>query len=154
MPHKTILLASHGTQGARAAEVAALQIAQEKGAKIIHLYIIPDFWRGMRGDDWLNNAITQKGFADYLEGELANEARIEIERLKGLADQVGVAIKTRTTFGKPVDSLISVADEEKPYLIIIGTPRLKGEQGYNSRIELEPLVRSLKARLLIVPRTL
>lgn len=153
MTDKTILLASHGTQGACAAEKVALEIAKKEGSKIIHLYVIPDFWRGMRGDDWLNNAITQKRFGDYIEGELVNEARIEVDRIKGLADQAEVALETRATFGKPVDSLISLADEVKPYLIVIGTPRPKGEQGYNSRIKLEPLVRSLKAQLLIVPRS-
>jgi nucleotide-binding universal stress UspA family protein len=149
---KTIILASHGTPGARAAEEAALEIAQNDKANIIHLYVVPDFWRGMRGDDWLNNAVTQKRFGDYLENELASEARIEINRLKENADRAGVLLETRAMFGKPAECLISVSEEESPYSIFIGTPRPRGEQGYNSRMKLEPLVQSLKARLVIVPR--
>ncbi len=152
MTDKIILLASHGTQSARAAESTALEIAKSDGSKIVHLYVIPDFWRGMRGDDWLNNAVTQKRFGDYIEDELESEARKEIDRLKEQADKAEVKIETRAMFGKPVDSLISLADEIAPYRIIIGTPRPKGEDGYNSRMKLEPLVRSLKAPLIIVPR--
>jgi len=42
--------------------------------------------------------------------------------------------------------------EEEPDLVVVGTPRLPGEGGYSSRMKLEPLVRGLRARLLIVPR--
>lgn len=152
MTEKKIILASHGTLGARAAESAALEMAEENNYKIIHLYVVPDFWRGMRGDDWLNNAITQKTFGDYVENELAKEATIEVNRLKESANEKGVILETRATFGKPVDSLILLSQEVKPSMIFMGTPRSKGEQGYNSRMKLEPLVRSLTAQLVIVPR--
>ncbi len=152
MKEETIILASHGTPGARAAENAALNMAKNNNYKIIHLYVIPDFWRGMRGDDWLNNAITQKTFGDYVENELAKEATTEVNRLKENADKNGVSIETRATFGKPAESLILLSQEVKPSMIFIGTPRPKGEQGYNSRMKLEPLVRSLTTQLLIVPR--
>jgi len=149
---KTIILASHGTPGARAAEEAALETAKTDNTNIIHLFVVPDFWRGMRGDDWLNNAVTQKRFGDYVENELAREAAIEIERLKEKAKSAGVLLETRAMFGKPVECLMSVFEQENPYLIFIGAPRPKGEQGYNSRMKLEPLVRSLNAPLTIVPR--
>ena len=152
MTDKTIILASHGTLGARAAESAALEMAEKNGYKIIHLYVVPDFWRGMRGDDWLNNAITQKTFGDYVENELAKEATIEVNRLKESAEKKGVALETKATFGKPVESLILLSQEVNPSVIFMGTPRRKGEDGYNSRMKLEPLVRSLTAQLVIVPR--
>ncbi len=152
MTKKIFILASHGTQGARAAEDAALKTAKQENAQIIHLYVVPDFWRGMRGDDWLNNTVTQKRFGDYLEDELAQEASVEVNRLKAKADEMGVSLETRTTFGKPVDSLLLLSENEKPSMIFIGVPRLKGEKGYNSRLKLEPLVRSLTAQLVIVPR--
>ncbi|MBI3917985.1 MAG: hypothetical protein HY322_13365 [Betaproteobacteria bacterium] len=43
-----ILLASHGTPGARAAESIALALAMP-GATLFHLTVVPDFWRGMPG---------------------------------------------------------------------------------------------------------
>ncbi len=149
---RKILLASHGTPGARAAERAALEMAAAEGGEIVHLYVVPEFWRGMRGDDWLNNAATQETFGNYVEGELAREARNEVERLKADARSAGVPLSSRAMFGAPADCLLKAAREEKPGLVIIGMPRPKGESGYSSRMKLDPLVRGLEVRLLIVPR--
>jgi len=153
MPTKTIILASHGTPGARAAEEAALKAANIENASITHLFVVPDFWADMRGDDWLNNAITQNTFSDYLTSELAREAAEEINRLKEKANTMGVIFQTRAMTGKPADCLISLAEEESPDMIFIGVPRSKGEEGYNSRMKLDPLVRALKTQLIIVPRS-
>jgi hypothetical protein len=73
MGHQRVLVASHGTDGARAAETLALASCAP-GATLHHLYVVPDLWRGMMGDDWLNNVRTRIRFGDYLEGELASEA--------------------------------------------------------------------------------
>ncbi len=147
-----IILASHGTPGARAAEAAALAEAARLGADIAHLYVVPDFWRGMRGDDWLNNTITQQAFGGYIESELAREARAEISRLAQAARDAGVKLASRAMFGSPADCLLRFATEEAAGLVIIGAPRRKGETGYSSRMKLEPLVRGLAMRLMIVPR--
>jgi len=147
-----IVIASHGTPGARAAETAALRLAARRGASLVHLYVVPDFWRGMRGDDWLNNAITQQAFGDYVENELAREAAREMNRLATAAHEAGVPLAARAMFGKPAECLLRVCEEENARLAVIGAPRRKGEPGYNSRMKLEPLARGLGARLLIVPR--
>ena len=147
-----IILASHGTPGARAAEAAALELATREGAGIVHLYVVPDFWRGMRGDDWLNNAVTQERFGEYIESELAREAAEEIDRLGKSAESLGVSLQSRAMFGKPADCLIRLCEEEGGDIAVIGAPRRKGETGYSSRMKLDPLVRALKMRLLIVPR--
>ena len=60
-----VLLASHGTDGAKAAEKMALQVC-EKGARLHHLLVVPSFWKGMTGDDWLNNGSTRDNFRRYL----------------------------------------------------------------------------------------
>ena len=147
-----IVLASHGTPGARAAEAAALKLAAREGAEVVHLYVVPDFWRGMRGDDWLNNAATQETFGDYLEGALEAEARAELARLKEEAQAAGVRLRSRAMFGRPADCLLRVAAEEGGDLAIIGAPRKKGEAGYSSRMKLEALARGLAMPLMIVPR--
>jgi len=43
---KRILLASHGTEGARAAEKMAFSLCQKQTA-LHHLVVVPDFWKGM-----------------------------------------------------------------------------------------------------------
>ena len=148
-----ILLASHGTSGARAAEAAALDMARREGARVVHLYVVPDFWRGMRGDDWLNNASTRDTFGNYVEGELAREAREQVERLAGAAREMGVKLVSQAMFGKPADCLLRAAAEEQPDMVMMGAPRPRGEKGYSSRMKLEALARGLKAPLMIVPLT-
>lgn len=59
MNPKKILCASHGTEGARAAEDQALGFCHSD-VTLHHLIVVPDFWKGMMGDDWLNNAATQE----------------------------------------------------------------------------------------------
>ncbi|HDZ79452.1 MAG TPA: universal stress protein, partial [Gammaproteobacteria bacterium] len=49
-----VLLASHGTVGAQAAEQMAIRMCSS-GAKLHHLIVVPSLWKGMTGDDWLNN---------------------------------------------------------------------------------------------------
>ena len=60
---KNILLASHGTIGAQAAEQAAFNMCR-KNTQITHLIVIPKFWKDILGDDWLNNDCTRNKFCN------------------------------------------------------------------------------------------
>ena len=71
-PARAILLASHGTPGARAAERVALDLCAP-GGRLHHLVVVPDFWKGMLGDDWLNNAAVHVRFGRYVENQLERE---------------------------------------------------------------------------------
>ncbi len=146
-----VLLASHGTTGARAAETAALDLCAGAGASLHRLLIVPDFWKGMMGDDWLNNAVTQARFGTYVENQLARESAEDINRTTEAAKKKGVNFDFTITFGKPSDCLLEAAAKKDYDLIVIGSPRPKGTEGYRSRMALDPLVRALKTRLLIIP---
>lgn len=146
-----IILASHGTPGARAAEEAAIELAAENNAALFHLFIVPDFWKSMMGDDWLNNAVSQIRFGSYVENQLANEAADEVRRLHEAAKANGVDCISDVRVGKPAEQLIDACTADTYDLAVIGAPRPKGMSGYRSRMALEPLVRGLNARLLIVP---
>ena len=151
MKLKKIILASHGTPGARVAEDAAFRLCRETGAAFNHLLVVPDFWKGMMGDDWLNNAVTQIRFGDYVENQLVQEAAGEIERLSERAKKDAIAYTDDVRLGKPAACLIDACEKGGFDLAVIGSPRPKGTEGYRSRMDLEELTRSLKARLLIVP---
>lgn len=150
MTPKTILLASHGTAGARAAEEAALAMCAP-GGTIRHLEVVPDFWKGMRGDDWLNNAVTQQRFGDYVESELQRELVEHAEALRREVEDKGLSYEHVAALGKPADCLLEVAAGESFDLVVIGAPRPKGMPGYRSRLKLETVVRKLRAPLLVVP---
>jgi len=151
MDLKKLIIASHGTTGARAAEDMMLKLCAEYSASLHHLFVVPDFWKGMMGDDWLNNAVTQARFGRYVESELAREAADEIERLEKRAKQSGIPYSNEVHLGKPAQCLLAVCEEGGYDMAVIGSPRPKKSPGLRSRMDPELLARSLQIRLLIVP---
>lgn len=151
MDIEKLILASHGTPGARAAEDLAVELCTETGASLHHLLVVPDFWKGMMGDDWLNNAVTQARYGDYVESQLAGEAADEVQRLAARAKGSGIRYSDEVRLGKPAACLLAACQRDGYDLIVIGSPRPKGSPGLRSRMDLELLARSLPARLMIVP---
>jgi nucleotide-binding universal stress UspA family protein len=146
-----IILASHATPGARAAEDAAFALCAETGASLYHLLVVPDFWKDMMGDDWLNNAGTQIIYSNYLENQLVREVADEIERLSERAGKNGISYKDDVRLGKPAACLLEACTRDGFDLCVMGAPRPKGAEGYNSRMDLKILTKSLPVQLLIVP---
>lgn len=145
-----ILLASHGTAGARAAEEVALDLCARAGT-IRHLEVVPDFWKGMGGDDWLNNAITQERFGEYVESQLQREIAEHARSLGRAAEANGLVYENLSVFGRPAECLLAAVAAQPADLVVIGSPRPKGTAGYRSRMNIEILVRTLRTPLLIVP---
>ena len=150
MNPKKILCASHGTPGAKAAESAALELCSE-GTALHHLIVVPDFWKGMMGDDWLNNAASRDRYGKYVEGQLDGEVAEVVERLGRATEARGATFSYHAQLGKPADCLVEASRRDAFDLIVIGSPRPKGSEGLRSRMELEPLAQNLSSLLLIVP---
>lgn len=150
MKAKKILLASHGTEGAQAAERAALELC-EAGGSIHQLLVVPDLWKDMMGDDWLNNGLTRDRYATYVENTLEAELREHIERVQGEAESANLEYSYELVVGKPEQVLAQRANRGGYDLAVIGSPRPKGKQGIRSRMKLESLTRSLRVPLMILP---
>ncbi len=148
---KKLILASHGTPGAKAAEEVAVELCVATGASLHHLLVVPDFWKGMMGDDWLNNAVTQARYGDYVESQLAGEAADEVQRLAARAKGSGIRYSDEVRLGKPAVCLLAACERDGHDLAVIGSPRPKGSPGFRSRMDLELLARSLPAPLITVP---
>jgi nucleotide-binding universal stress UspA family protein len=149
---KVLLLAHHGTAGARRAEALAYSVAVPGATRIVHLLVVPDFWGGMQGDDWLNNAWTRDAFARHVEGRLEADADAELRALAERCAGRGLACEAVVRYGDPAECLIKVARECGAELVVIGPPRPKGELGYRSRMDLEKLARGLAVPLLVAAR--
>jgi nucleotide-binding universal stress UspA family protein len=149
LPPATVLLAHHGTDGAKRAEAQAFALGAPGRTRIVHLYVVPDFWAGMQGDDWLNNAWTRDAFAVHVERQLDAEATAEVDGLAARCLSRGFACEALIRFGDPAECLLAAAREVEPDLVVIGPPRPKGAAGYRSRMDLEKLARGLAAPLLI-----
>jgi len=150
MKYKKIILASHGTIGACAAENAAFSLCQSD-TTLFHLIVVPDFWKGMLGDDWLNNAITQIQYGKYLEGELEKEIQENIKRVGTKANTWKIAYHYEIMLGKPTECLLKVANHASFDLVVMGSPRPKNKEGLKSRMYCEKLIHNLSVPLLIIP---
>ena len=113
--------------------------------------VVPDFWKGMMGDDWLNNASTRDAFGRHVERQLEREIEEEVARVRASASELGLSYERRVVLGKPAERLLESAVMLKPDLVVIGSPRPAGVRGLRSRMQLETLVRGLAVPLLIAP---
>lgn len=147
---KQVLLASHGTPGARAAERAALALCGPK-TTLHHLVVVPDFWKGMMGDDWLNSAATRDIYGRYVEAELEDEIRRHIAGLQRQAAKRRVRYRPEIVVGKPEDCLRARLKHGRIDMVVLGALRPKGKTGLRSRMLTEKLLRTLTVPVLIVP---
>jgi len=145
-----VLIASHGTPGARAAERAALELAAP-GASILHLVVVPDFWKEMMGDDWLNNASTRAAYGRHVESQLAQEIKQHRIALEQEIRASGRRYEIKVVIGKPDEALLKYAAAVRPDLVVIGAPRPRGTPGLRSRMRVEKLIGALEVALVVVP---
>lgn len=121
------------------------------GARLSQLVVVPDFWKGMMGDDWLNNATTRDAYGRHVERQLEREIEEEVARVRAQSALAGLRYERRVVLGKPAECLLEAAAILKPDLVVIGSPRPAGARGLRSRMALETLMRGLAVPLLIAP---
>ena len=144
--YRRVLLASHGTPGAQAAERYALAHCTDS---LHHLIAAPDFWADMMGDDWLNNAQVRHEYGSYLERELAREIESHIIRVATAAK--GLRYICEIVVGRPDAELVKAATQRPYDLVVLGSSRPKGASGLRSRMLTPKLARSLNAPLFVAP---
>jgi nucleotide-binding universal stress UspA family protein len=150
MNAKNILLPSHGTEGAQAAERAALAMCTAEST-LNHLLVVPDFWKGMMGDDWLNNGSSRDRYARYLESELGKEVDEHISRVKAQAEAKGIKYHCEIVLGSPEQCLTNACDETQYDLVVMGSPRPKGKPGLRSRMATDKISKQISIPVLKVP---
>ena len=104
------------------AEALALDIAIPGQTLIVHLLVVPDFWDGMQGDDWLNNASTREAFGSYVEGILEADVKQQLRALEGRCAERGFAYKPVMRQGDPAECLLETAVQEGVSMVVIGPP--------------------------------
>ncbi len=147
----SVLLASHGTEGAMAAEQMAIKMCNAQDTGLHHLIVVPTLWQGMTGDDWLNNGSTRNTFRRYLESTLEKEVEEHIARVKQLADDNGLSYTNEIVIGEPDECLLKATEKHKYELVVVGSPRPKGKSGLRSRMMTQPVSRALQTSVLMVP---
>ncbi|MBF0340599.1 MAG: universal stress protein [Magnetococcales bacterium] len=147
----SLLLAHHGTAGARRAEPLALELARLQGARVCQLLVVPEFWSEMLGDDWLNNASTRDEFGAYVEKLLSREAAREIQGVRERCQAAGLEHLSLLRQGDPTDALIDCVREIQPVMVVIGPRRPAHFPGLHSRMRIPELLRGLTVPLVIAP---
>lgn len=146
----TILLAYHGTDGAKRAESLAYQLINREGGRIVHLLVVPkDVWVGMQGDDWLNNSSTRDTYGSYVEGVLEKDAAEHVAAVEAHCKAEGLIYTPVLRLGDPAECLVTAAREEQADLVVIGPPRPKKESGLRSRMDLDVLGRNLSVPYVV-----
>lgn len=144
-----ILLATHGTPGARRAEDLAAEWARNFGAKLTVLSIVNEDWKHMTGDDWLNTSTARNLFADYVEKEIAGEVRALWTRLEEQFQGLDVAWVRRV--GVPENVLCEVAAETGADLIVMGAYQKRQAPGWRARFENRKLHPRLPCPVVVAP---
>ena len=147
---KHILLASHGTEGAQAAEKKVLEMCTDD-VRVTHLLVVPEFWKGMLGDDWLNNHVTRRRFEDYLEKELNDEVNGHIRRVRDQLADLGAQAVHEVVLGRPDRCLVDACEQTAFDLVVMGSPRPRGSSGLRSRMTTRHAAQRLKTSKLVVP---
>lgn len=145
----SILLASHGTEGAQVAESMAMKLCN-KGGHVHHLIVVPTFWQGMTGDDWLNNGVTRNRFRRYLEDQLTAEVQEHQSRVSQAAQSNDVEYTSEVIIGEPDECLLRTIQENNYDLVVMGSPRPKGKSGLRSRMVTKSM-RNLPVPYLLAP---
>lgn len=122
-----------------------------KGGRLHHLVVVPEFWKAMLGDDWLNNVAVHLRFGRYVEKELEREIVEHASRLEAQAKERGLAYSCELKLGRAAECVSEAAQANTYDLIVIGSPRPKTMSGYRSRLAIETLVKQVKTPLLVVP---
>jgi len=148
-----ILLASHGTEGAIAAEDMAIQMCAPHG-RIDHVIVVPEFWQSMTGDDWLNSGVARDQFRDYLQTALGQEIDQQCARVNNKISSHGLACRSVVLSGKPDQALLHQANAHMYDLIVIGSPRSGGRRGalsLRSTMLTKKIFHNLTVAVLIAP---
>lgn len=143
-----LILAHHGTPGAIRAEELAFSLAEPGLTQMVHLWVVPEFWADMQGDDWLNNASTRDGFGNYVEKLLQDEANAWVERLSARCQGAGLPFRSVIRLGEPTREIVKLASWESAP-VVIGPRRKRGMPGLRSHLDLGQLACQLTTPLLM-----
>jgi len=146
---KHILLATHGTPGARKAEALAREWADKYGAKVTILSIINEAWGDMTCDDWLNTSTTRNNFGSYVAGEIAKEIDGVWTRIR--EDFDGVEIDFLSKGGKLEDVLAEAAEKVNPDVAVMGAWQKNQAPGFRDRLENKHLHPQMPCPLVVAP---
>ncbi|MHB8510576.1 MAG: universal stress protein [Actinomycetota bacterium] len=121
MPYKKILIGTDGSKTATAALKDAARLAKTQGAELVVMCVFePPSAEKLRQQA----AAAPAEIAWRITGSAAAEEIID--RAAKIVREEGVEAKTRMEMGDPADQILTVAEEEKCDLILVGNKGMAG----------------------------
>jgi nucleotide-binding universal stress UspA family protein len=144
---KKILVATHGTTGAKEAEICAIGLAKALGAELHGLYVIHKDWGSLVGIEWLHASHVRMEFYRYAESQLASRAEEVLNAFAERAD--GTEVTTAVKVGDPAEVIAEEAgDSDADFIVIGGKSDVRSEE-YNARISLKKLTKLAPCPVLV-----
>lgn len=148
---KKILVATHGTKGAQAAEDLAVDLAREHGAILHCIHVVNEDWKWMTGDDWLNTSASRNRFARHVENELGLEAEVIRKRISEKSSRRAVSVAFENVVGNPGKMILQAASGAGADLIVMGARQPRQDQGFKSRIDWNKLLGESTVPIILAP---
>lgn len=147
---KRILIATHGTEGAKKAESYAIELAGALGADLHGLYVIHKGWGSLVGIEWLHSSEKRMEFYRYAESELYRMADVALTGFVQRAEAHGLNVKSSVRVGDPGDVIAEEAMDRHIDLIVIGGNSDVRSEEYKARISLKRLMKLAPCPVLVV----
>lgn len=144
---RRILVATHGTDGAKNAESYAIGLAMELGAELHGLYVINKDWGSLVGIEWLHSSDVRMEFYRYAETEFYLRAKEVLDALR--EDAGGMEITTAIKVGELTEVIADEARNKDVNLIIIGSGSNKRSEEYKAKISLKKLFKLAPCPVLV-----
>ncbi len=149
---KRILIATHGTQGAKKAEAYAIGLARELGAEIHGLYVIHKDWGSLVGIEWLHSSEKRMEFYRYAESEFYLRAE---EVLKAFGEHAkGIEVTTAIRVGEPAEVIAEEAKDIEADLIVIGGESKERSEEYKAKVPMKKLIKIAPCPILVAHKNL
>lgn len=144
---KKILVATHGTKGAKRAEQHAIDLAGAFGAELHGLYVIHKGWGSLVGIEWLHSSEKRMEFYKYAETEFYRRADEVLGAFRELAK--GMKVTTAIKVGEPEDAIADEAKSAGADIIVIGAGSNERSEEYKAKVSLKKLLKLAPCPVLI-----
>jgi nucleotide-binding universal stress UspA family protein len=139
---RSILVAYDGTPAASRIVDTAMSLAQNVGAKLIVLGIVPPLSAEASAEGW--GLEKEQKFRPHLETEMS--------RLTAQANKLAVEIRTEIVSGNPDETIEQRARAEDVDLVVVGHRTItRVRRWFEGKSTAEGLVSSAKTSVLVIP---
>lgn len=144
---RKMLIATHATEGAKKAELYAIEMANAFGAELHALYVINKDWGSLVGIEWLHPANVRMEFYRYAESEFYRRAEEILEAFKENAK--GFEVATAIRVGELAEAIADEAKDKGVDLIVIGGSSNGRSEEYKAKVSVKKLIKLAPCPVLI-----